>query len=92
MKKLFLLFFIIPFSFIAQNNTTVLKGIVTNKQNLPIKDVAVSYLNNGTTTNEKGYYEIIIPVRKTIEVVFRHVSYIKHTKKITLRSNRVLTY
>ena len=91
MKKLFLFIFIIPFVLQGQNTTT-LKGVVTNKQNSPIKDVAVSFLNNGTTTNEKGYYEITIPVRKTIEVVFSHVSYIKHTKKITLRSNRTLTY
>ena len=91
MKKLFLFILIIPFVLQGQNTTT-LKGVVTNKQNLPIENVAVSYLNNGTTTNEKGYYEITIPVRKTIEVVFSHVSYIKLTKKITLRSNRVLTY
>ena len=91
MKKRFLFIFIIPFVLHGQNTTT-LKGVVTNKQNLPIKDVAVSYLNKGTTTNEKGYYEITIPIRKTIEVVFSHVSYIKHTKKITLRSKRVFTY
>ncbi|WKD86491.1 hypothetical protein KCTC32516_01867 [Polaribacter huanghezhanensis] len=81
----------LPFSLLGQNTTT-LKGVVTNKQNSPIKDVAVSYLNTGTTTDAKGYYEITIPVRKTIEIVFSHVSYLKHTKKITLRSNRILTY
>ncbi len=81
----------LPFSLLGQNTTT-LKGVVTNKQNSPIKDVAVSYLNSGTTTDAKGYYEITIPIRKTIEVVFSHVSYLKHTKKITLRSKRILTY
>ena len=81
----------LPFSLLSQNTTT-LKGIVTNKQNSPIKDVAVSFLKNGTTTDAKGYYELTIPIRKTIEVVFSHVSYIKHTKKITLRSKRILTY
>ena len=70
----------LPFSLLSQNTTT-LKGIVTNKQNSPIKDVAVSFLKNGTTTDAKGYYELTIPIRKTIEVVFSHVSYIKHTKK-----------
>lgn len=91
MKKLFLFILIIPFSLLAQNTTT-LKGVVTNKQNSPIKDVAVSYLNNGTTTDAKGYYELTIPIRKTIEVIFSHVSYLTHTKKITLRSNRIRTY
>ncbi|MFT5761749.1 MAG: hypothetical protein ACI8WA_000869, partial [Polaribacter sp.] len=91
MKKLFLFILIIPFSLLAQNTTT-LKGVVTNKQNSPIKDVAVSYLNNGTATDAKGYYELTIPIRKTIKVVFSHVSYLTHTKKITLRSKRTLTY
>tara|TARA_R110002072_G_scaffold78485_1_gene181929 strand:+ start:5731 stop:8178 length:2448 start_codon:yes stop_codon:yes gene_type:complete len=90
-KKLFLFILMLPFSLLSQNTTT-LKGIVTNKQNSPIKDVAVSFLKNGTTTDAKGYYELTIPIRKTIEVVFSHVSYIKHTKKITLRSKRILTY
>jgi len=81
----------LPFSLLGQNTTT-LKGVVTNKQNSPIKDVAVSYLNSGTTTDAKGYYEITIPIRKTIEVVFSHVSYSKHAKKITLRSKRIITY
>ncbi|WP_347175267.1 TonB-dependent receptor [Polaribacter uvawellassae] len=91
MKKLFLLILILPFSILGQNTTT-LKGVVINKQNSPIKDVAVTYLNTGTTTDAKGYYELTIPILKTIEVVFSHVSYLKHTKKITLRSKRVLTY
>lgn len=91
MKKFFLFILIIPFALLAQNTTT-LKGVVTNKQNSPIKDVAVSYLNNGTSTDANGYYELTIPVRKTIEVVFSHISYLTHTKKITLRSNRILTY
>jgi len=90
-KKLLLFLLIIPFALFAQNTTT-LKGVVTNKLNWPIKDVAVSYLNSGTTTDTKGYYELTIPVRKTIEVVFSHVSYLTHTQKITLRSKRILTY
>ena len=91
MKKIFLLLLIIPTALLGQNTTT-LKGFVTNKQNSPISNVTISYLNNGTTTDAKGYYELTIPVRKTIQVVFSHVSYIKHTKKITLRSKRILTY
>ena len=92
MKRLFLsLILIFPFALLAQNTTT-LKGVVTNKQNTPIKNVSIKYNNKGTVTDANGYYKLTIPVRKTIRVVFSHVSYIKQTKKITLRSKRILTY
>ncbi|MDG1040841.1 MAG: carboxypeptidase-like regulatory domain-containing protein [Polaribacter sp.] len=91
MNKHFFLLLLCSIASFAQN-TTILKGIVTNKQNQPIKNVAVKYNNKGTVTNAKGYYEIAIPIRKTITVVFSHVSYIKQTKKITLRSRSVLSY
>jgi hypothetical protein len=91
-KRLFLsLFLIFPFALLAQNTTT-LKGVVKNKQNSPIKNVSIKYNNKGTVTDANGYYELTIPIRKTIEVIFSHVSYLKHTKKITLRSKRTLTY
>ena len=92
MKKIFLFLFLI-FSFaITAQNTTTLKGVVTNKQNTPIKNVSIKFNNKGTVTDANGYYELIIPVRKTIRVVFSHIAYINHTKKITLRSKRVLNY
>lgn len=91
MKKILTLFFFVPFLIVAQNTTTI-KGHVTNRQNLPIKNVSVSYLTKGTTTDKNGYYQLTIPIRKTIRVVFSHISYQKHIKKVTLRSKRILTY
>lgn len=91
MKKLLFLFSLLPFILVGQN-TTIIKGFVTNKQNTPIKDVAISYTGKGTVTDTNGYYELIIPIRKTIRITFSHVSYTKHIKKVTLRSKRILTY
>ena len=91
MKKLLFLFSLLPFILVGQN-TTIIKGFVTNKQNTPIKDVAISYTGKGTVTDANGYYELIIPIRKTILITFSHVSYTKHIKKVTLRSKRILTY
>ena len=90
-KKLLFLFSLLPFILVGQN-TTIIKGIVTNKQNTPIKDVAISYTGKGTVTDANGYYELIIPIRKTIRITFSHVSYKKHLKKVTLRSKRILSY
>ena len=91
MRKILFLLFIVPTLAVSQNTTTI-KGYVTNKQNTPIKSVAINYNGKGTVTDAKGYYELIIPVRKTIRITFSHVSYKKHLKKVTLRSSRVLTY
>ena len=91
MKNLCFFFFFFSTFLVAQNTSTI-KGYVTNKQNKPIKDVSVSYQQKGTVTDSNGYYELNIPIRKTIRVIFRHVSYKTKTKKITLRSKRTLNY
>jgi len=90
-KKLLLLLFIIP-AFVVSQNTTSINGYIKNKQNTPIKNVSVSFNSKGTVTNADGYYELTIPIRKTIRITFSHVSYKKHVKKITLRSKRILRY
>ncbi len=91
LKKFLLLLTLLP-TFVVSQNTTIIKGYITNKQNTPIKNVSVSYANKGTVSNEDGYYELVIPLRKTITISFRHISYKNHVKKVTLRSKRVLSY
>lgn len=90
-KKLFFLFLFFPLAVFGQNTTTI-KGSVTNQQKKPIQNVSVSYAGKGTVTDKNGYYELIIPIRKTIRITFSHVSYQSHIKKVTLRSRRVLNY
>jgi hypothetical protein len=90
-KKLLFLLLIIP-AFVVSQNTTSIKGYITNKQNTPVKGVSVSFNTKGTVSNADGYYELSIPIRKTIRITFSHVSFKKHVKKVTLRSNRILTY
>ena len=78
-KKLLLLLLILP-AFVVSQNTTSIKGYITNKQNAPISNVSVSFNTKGTVSNADGYYELIIPIRKTIRITFSHVSYKKHVK------------
>lgn len=84
MKKLAFLFLLSFTATLFAQNTTIIKGFVTNKQNSPVENVSVSYLNKGTTTNEKGYYELSIPIRKTIQLVFSHVFLSKSFKESNL--------
>ncbi len=91
MKRLILLFILLPAILIAQKTTTI-QGKVSNELNKPIQGVSISYLNKGTVTDLNGEYKLIIPIRKTIRIIFSHISYKKITKKVTLRSNRTLNY
>lgn len=73
-------------------NTTKMRGYVKNELNHPIKNVSISFNGKGTVTNNEGFYELVIPIRKTIQVTFSHVSYQIHVKKVTLRSRRIYNY
>lgn len=72
--------------------TGILKGVVKNDKNQIISGVSITYLNKGTTTDKNGEYKLNIPVRKTITVVFSHVSYQKVSKKITIRGKRTINF
>ncbi|MGB1042992.1 MAG: TonB-dependent receptor [Tenacibaculum sp.] len=90
MKKfLFLLLF--PSIIIAQK-TAVVKGKIINKYNNPIQGVAITYLNNGTTTDANGNYQFTIPMRKTVTVTYSHVSYKTVVKKFTSRGRKTFNY
>lgn len=90
MKKfLFLLLF--PLLVFSQKTATV-KGKVTDKFNNPIQGVAISYLNKGTVTNKNGEYQFTIPIRKTVTVIFTHVTYKTVKKKFTARGYRTFNF
>jgi hypothetical protein len=90
-KNILFLIFLSP-SFLVSQNTSVIKGYITNKQNSPIKNVSISFNNKGTVSDANGYYELIIPIRKTIRITFSHISYKNKLKKVTLRSKRIINY
>ncbi|MFY0604258.1 MAG: TonB-dependent receptor [Flavobacteriaceae bacterium] len=89
MKKIILILFLFP-SFLIAQKTAILKGVVKNKQNIPIVDVSIRYGNVGTTTDANGRYQIRIPVGKEVTIVFSHVSHHSITKIITAK--RINTY
>jgi hypothetical protein len=73
-KKTLLLLFFLPFFAFAQK-MTILKGTVKNKNKQPIEKVSIKFNNVGTTTDENGKYQIRIPYKKEITLVFSHISY-----------------
>ncbi|KAB1155135.1 TonB-dependent receptor [Tenacibaculum aiptasiae] len=90
MRKLLLLL-LFP-SLVFAQKTVIVKGKITNKYNIPIEGVAISYLSKGTTTKADGTYHFTIPMRKTVAVTFSHVSYKSVVKKFTSRGRKVFNY
>ncbi|CAM1372978.1 TonB-dependent receptor [Tenacibaculum xiamenense] len=90
MKQLIFIFFF-PALIFAQKTATV-KGRITDRNNSPIENVAITYLSKGTTTDKNGNYEFSIPIRKTVTVTFSHVSFKTIVKKFTARGSKTFNF
>jgi len=84
------LFLINTIAITAQNS--IIKGIVKNTNKEPIEDVAISYLNYGTTTNSKGEYQLTVPGAFEIKITFRHISYSPFTKTVIIPKNKTFWF
>ena len=91
MKKIFFFLLLLPSLLVAQK-TTILKGTVKNIQKEPIEKVSIKFGNTGTVTDKGGNYQIRIPFKKEINLIFSHVSYRTFTKKITANSRNTLRF
>lgn len=91
MKKIFFFLLLLP-SFLVAQKTTILKGTVKNSQKEPIENVSIKFGNTGTVTDKGGNYQIRIPFKKEINLIFSHVSYRTFTKKFTANSRNTVRF
>ncbi|QLE02284.1 TonB-dependent receptor [Galbibacter sp. BG1] len=63
--------------------TATITGIVLDKNNTPVPNVAVMAENSSTETNDNGFYQLVVPAEKKATITFRHISF----KKIDLKLN-----
>ena len=89
MKKAFLFLYFLPVIAFAQK-MTILKGTVKNKEKQPIENVSIKYNNFGTTTDKNGNYQIRIPFKEEITLIFSHISHITFSKKYTANSRNIV--
>ena len=82
---------LLPSLLVAQK-TTILKGTVKNIKKEPIEKVSIKFGNTGTVTDKGGNYQIRIPFKKEINLIFSHVSYRTFTKKITANSRNTVRF
>ncbi len=79
-------------SFLVAQKTTILRGTVKNNQNKTIEKVSIKYGNTGTVSDEDGNYQIRIPFKEEIILIFSHVSYRTFTKNFTAKSRNTVRY
>ena len=79
-------------SFLVAQKTTILKGTVKNNQRAPIEKVSIKFGNTGTVSDKAGNYQLRIPFKEEITLVFSHVSYRTFTKKFTANSRNTVRF
>ncbi len=72
---------VLPFTALSQ--TATIKGIVFDENRTPIPGANVSYSQNGTTTNNNGFYYLEIPANQNVKITISYVG----LKKISLTQN-----
>lgn len=71
----------------AFGQSATIRGVVLDDQNTPIPGVSISYDNEGTTTNNNGFYAIDIPSGKDVILNFTYVGFKKITQPFNLSIN-----
>ena len=81
---LFLLFFCCQLSF-AQNAR--IKGVILSENGEAISEVNVTAADKSTISNGNGFYQLVVPANKKIQVIFTHVTLKKYTVSLELKPN-----
>ncbi|ALJ04235.1 TonB-dependent receptor [Pseudalgibacter alginicilyticus] len=83
----FLLFVCSVFS-----QTATVKGVILDENNTPIHNVNIKASNDGTKTNENGFYLLKIPINKNINIEFSHITYKKVTTTFNLENGEEVEF
>ena len=91
MKNLLLLLFILHTILFAQK-TSIIKGFIKDPQNNSIKNVSINYGTIGVYSNNKGYYEIRVPVKGKVVLKFSHVGYKSLSKEFFIKKRTIIRF
>ena len=74
-------------SSVAQQS--IVRGIITNNNQLPIQNVTIFSGRVGTTSNINGFYSLQVQSNKDIEVIFQHIGYQNSIVKLQLKPGEI---
>ena len=80
------------FSLISYSQTGTVKGIILDNSNNPIENVNVKAGENGTTTNENGFFILKIPADQDITFEFTHLSHKRVVATFNLKNGEELEF
>jgi len=78
----FFLAFFVPAAILAQ--TATLQGIILNEEQLPVAGANVIYSDDGTITDQNGYYQLEIPANKEIQITISYLGYENISRRVNL--------
>ncbi len=86
MKHIFIILILITFQ-LAFTQTARVKGIVLNEDNQPIEGVNVVFQGSKTTTNNAGFYLLVIPANVKSNLKLTHISFKSAVIGLELKPN-----
>ena len=89
-RKVFCIFILFAFSINAQDtsNTVIIRGQITDSNNLPIQNVNLQYNKTGTISDKNGKYQLELIYKNKIEIILSHVSYKTDTLTLILNNKQ----
>ena len=85
-NKILIIFFYLVYQ-IGFGQTARIKGVVLDENNNSVEKVNISDGKNKTTTNENGFYSLIIDANKKVSITFTHISLKRSTVVVQLKPN-----
>ncbi|MBL6647274.1 MAG: carboxypeptidase-like regulatory domain-containing protein, partial [Flavobacteriaceae bacterium] len=67
----------------------VIRGVVTDENQLPLPNVSVTVASTGTTTNENGFYSISLSSQTKQNLTFSHIGHKPATVQILLKPGEI---
>ena len=92
MKNIFFTLFCL-FSYgnlIAQKSTV--RGVITDESQNPIQNATVVSELGGTTSNENGFYSLLVQSNKGVQIMFQHIGYENSVVKLQLLPGEVYEF
>jgi len=79
---------------IAQDKITVYGKVMDKVTNSPITNAAVYIQNSNYTsiTDAKGYFSFVIPSKKHVSIIFKHLSYTSKVKEVDINEGQDSVY
>ena len=84
----FLIFFSLLIQLSGYSQTAILKGIVLDESQVPVKGATVSYDKGGTITDFNGVYQLKIPSNQDVVVIFSYVGLENVTVTVNLKDQQ----